>query len=84
MENNKNISDFCDILEARRQETSNFLWVSRKLNLALAVKRENRPTPKSLKQDVLDSLKIQELIENVSLILYAWPSGRAARLISLG
>lgn len=69
MENERNLKTFCDILEPRKQEYSNFLWASRKLNLKLAVIKEVRPTPKSLKRDVLDSLKIQELIENVSFLL---------------
>lgn len=68
MDNTRSLATFNDILTPRREEFSNFLWVSRKLNLALAIKREVRPTPKSLKHDVLDSIRMQEIIENVSCV----------------
>lgn len=67
MKTTRNLQTFSDILIPRREEFSNFLWVSRKLNLATAYKREIKPYPHTIKQDVMDSIRMQEIIENVSL-----------------
>lgn len=68
MSMDRNIETFKDILVPRREECSNLMWVSRKLNLAVAYEREVRPKPDSIKQHVLDSIRMQEIIENVCII----------------
>nr|CAI5869678.1 unnamed protein product [Callosobruchus analis] len=55
-----------DFLEFRRQENSNFLWVSRTLYPQVACVQETPPTPSFHKQEVLQSQKIQELLEKLS------------------
>lgn len=62
------MESFNDILEPRRQETSNFVWVSRKLNTSLAFKQCGRPKPGAHKKGVLQSERIKEFIEKVSLL----------------
>lgn len=54
---------FKDILKERRQEYSNFMWISRHLNPKVAYERLIKPTPKFHKEEVLKSRKIQEVIE---------------------
>lgn len=54
-----------DILAPRRQEISNFMWVSRQLNPQIAYKQTTKPTPQSHKDAVVQSAKIQELLIDV-------------------
>lgn len=56
---------FRNILEERRQETSNFMWVSRKLNTVVSYKQSKKPTPNDHKVSVLQSAKIQDFIRKV-------------------
>ncbi|VEN59671.1 unnamed protein product [Callosobruchus maculatus] len=56
-----------DFLEFRRQENSNFLWVSRTLHPQVAYIQETPPTPSLHKHEVLHSPKIQELLEKLSI-----------------
>lgn len=60
---------FSDILEPRRQEKSNFLWVSRKLNTVVAFKQTVRPKPDIHKKQVLQSEYTQEIINKVLYLI---------------
>lgn len=63
----RNLQQFRDILEARRVETSNFMWISRELKTTVAYKQRVKPSPQWHKQEVLQSLKVQEIIRKVIL-----------------
>lgn len=56
---------FEDILEPRRQEISNFLWVSRELSTKTPNKQPKKRSSLEIKLGVLNSLKMQTLIEKV-------------------
>ncbi|KAF5304886.1 hypothetical protein FQR65_LT00770 [Abscondita terminalis] len=62
----RSISSFKDILQDRRKEWSNFMWISRQLNPKLAYERLTKPTPKFHKLEVFKSRKIQDVIEKFS------------------
>lgn len=72
METEKNLSSFTDILRPRREECSNLMWVSRTLHLAVAYKRDVKPNPNWIKQQVLDSVRMQEIIENVNMVMICY------------
>ncbi|XP_017773571.1 PREDICTED: dihydroxyacetone phosphate acyltransferase [Nicrophorus vespilloides] len=57
---------FRDILEDRRNECSNFLWVSRVLSPYAPCKEYSKIGPKQHKMLVLKSRKIQDLIDEIS------------------
>lgn len=54
-----------DILEPRRKEYSNFLYTGRAINAQIAFKQNIKPTPQSHKEDVVKSVKIQQLLTKV-------------------
>ncbi|XP_044744728.1 dihydroxyacetone phosphate acyltransferase [Coccinella septempunctata] len=58
---------FDDILEPRRKDLSNYYWVSRKIDTTVAFKQPIRPTPESHKEDVINHIRIQELLEAISI-----------------
>ncbi|XP_030763491.1 dihydroxyacetone phosphate acyltransferase [Sitophilus oryzae] len=58
--------EYEDILSARRAEFSNWFWASRQLNIKYPVVINPKPTPESHKYAVLKSLKIRNLIEEIS------------------
>nr|XP_023017057.1 dihydroxyacetone phosphate acyltransferase [Leptinotarsa decemlineata]XP_023017058.1 dihydroxyacetone phosphate acyltransferase [Leptinotarsa decemlineata] len=56
-----------NFLEPRRQEISNFLWISKHWDPKIAFKQgSRRPTPASHKEAVLQSPRIQELLNELS------------------
>lgn len=59
------LNSFSDILTPRRNEFSNFSWVSRKLDTVLAFKQSQKQTPAGHKKEVASSQPIQKLIEKV-------------------
>lgn len=56
---------YTNFLQERQREFSNFLWVSRGLDLKIAYKQIVKPSPKTHKQAVLNSPKILELVTKV-------------------
>lgn len=63
------MESFSDILEPRRLEKSNFLWVSRKLNTVVAFTQTVKPKPDTHKKQVLQSENIQEIINKVFCLI---------------
>ncbi|CAG9860449.1 unnamed protein product [Phyllotreta striolata] len=62
------VREYDNFLELRKQETSNFLWISKKWNPQIAFKQgSTRPSPQYHKDAVLNSPKIQDLLEQISL-----------------
>lgn len=57
--------NYINFLQDRRDELSNLLWASRGLDLQVAYKQTQKPTPFTHKQAVLSSRKVQELIDRV-------------------
>uniref|UniRef100_A0A1Y1N952 GPAT/DHAPAT C-terminal domain-containing protein n=1 Tax=Photinus pyralis TaxID=7054 RepID=A0A1Y1N952_PHOPY len=62
----KYLQSFKDILTDRRTEYSNFMWISRHLDPKAAYERLIKPTPNFHKEEVLRSVKIQEIIDRIS------------------
>ncbi|GLV33264.1 Glyceronephosphate O-acyltransferase [Carabus blaptoides fortunei] len=60
------LNAFSDILGPRRNEISNFLWVSRKLDTVLAYKQNQKQVPAVHKKEVASSQRMQELIKQIS------------------
>lgn len=60
------VQEYEDILSVRRQEASNWLWITRALKTTAAVNISPRPLAKSHKESVLRNSKIKELIEAIS------------------
>lgn len=71
----RSLHSFKDILEPRRNENSNFVWVSRELHSVVPYKQLTKPTPKHIKDEVLHTPKIQNLINKVSMFIsFVWLS----------
>lgn len=63
------VREYDNFLDLRRQETSNFLWISKRWDPKIAFRQgQSRPSPQFHKEAVLNSPKIQELIEQVSIL----------------
>lgn len=57
-----------NFLQCRREEVSNWMWVSKRLDLKVAYDQGKiRPTPHSHKEAVLNSPKIQDLLTQISI-----------------
>lgn len=65
----RNLNSFRDILKCRRDEASNFMWVSRPMNLVVPYRQLKRRTPKKHKIEVLESQAICDLINRVRILL---------------
>lgn len=67
----RNINHFKDIIEPRRQEKSNFMYMSRSLDNIMSPYLDTiKLTPTQLKNETLKSRTIQYLIEMVNYMGY--------------